>query len=131
MVYIQVLDKDRVSVLYYKHGVQQPHLTERSARNTFSSLFPRRQANLGEIVDCGEGYGERPNIHRTSMYEVHYGSYAGKYDSGSQILLDLATTAIVAEMTDILTAEDALIARNEKFLSITHPNSERIFSQTL
>lgn len=39
---------------------------------------------------------------RTSLYAVHCGSYLSKYDSGRDILIDLAVTAIIAEMTDVL-----------------------------
>ncbi|MEQ1500165.1 MAG: hypothetical protein ABL917_02190 [Parcubacteria group bacterium] len=39
---------------------------------------------------------------KTSMYAVHCGNFVGKYESGRDMLVELAVTAIVAEMTDIL-----------------------------
>ncbi len=38
----------------------------------------------------------------TSLYAVHHKDYLHRNDSGREILIELATTAIIAEMTDIL-----------------------------
>lgn len=60
-------------------------------------------AMLGGIAACGKpSPADKPSV-TTSLFEVNGGQYVnGKYASGKDILLDLATTAVVAEMTDIL-----------------------------
>lgn len=55
-------------------------------------------ASLGIIAASGFGYeADRPG---TALYQVHCGSYIGKYRSGRQILETVAATAIVAAIAD-------------------------------
>lgn len=70
---------------------------------------------LGKIVDFGKAFPGSSGEGKTSLYEVHCGSYCGKYWSGRELLIELACTAIVAEMEDIfherMQEEDALLSQ--------------------
>jgi hypothetical protein len=57
-------------------------------------------ATLGIIAWKGIEHGKHGK--ETSMYEVHCGSYCGKYLGGKDLLRTLARTAIAAEMFDQL-----------------------------
>lgn len=57
-------------------------------------------ATLGIIAWKGLKHGGHGQ--QTSMYEVHCGSYCGKYLGGKELLRVLARTAIAAEMFDQL-----------------------------
>lgn len=57
---------------------------------------------LGKVAACGvgDGAGRTPNNDLSTLYEVHCGTWLNKYGSGRGLLLEIATTAIVAAMTD-------------------------------
>ena len=51
----------------------------------------------------GEGQLEQSSPRRrTSLYELHYGSWLGKHDSGKTLLLDIATGTALAAMKDVI-----------------------------
>ena len=56
---------------------------------------------LGKVAACGTGR-DSSGKPRCSLYRVHCGTYLSKYDDGRTVLLDVATTAIIAAMTDIV-----------------------------
>lgn len=83
---------------------------EKDVRREVSRMRPD---TLGKIVAHGLSKTDPRTEHRpmasgvtqhgaTSLYSVHCGSYLSKYDSGRDILIELAVTAIIAEMTDQL-----------------------------
>lgn len=41
---------------------------------------------------------------KTTLYQVHCGSYLSKHSNGKDLLLTIACTAIVAEMADIISS---------------------------
>ncbi len=43
---------------------------------------------------------------KTSLYEVHCGSYLGKYQSGRGLLIEIACTAICAQIFDTLRSSE-------------------------
>lgn len=61
-----------------------------------------RPGTLGEIGAKGISWYHTRNgdSGRTSVYEVHFGTWIGKYDSGRTILVDLAAAAIIAHAWD-------------------------------
>ena len=65
-----------------------------------AQLHRMRPETLGKIAAHGAGY--RDVSPRTALYQVHLESYLDKYASGMELLEEIACTAIVAEMTDIL-----------------------------
>jgi hypothetical protein len=58
-------------------------------------------AQLGILAACGLPYNGSA-IGRTTMYQIHCGSYLGKYEGGLQLLQTLAATAVAAHINDIL-----------------------------
>ena len=72
----------------------KPETLGKIAAQGLSNSDPRteRQPRPSGVTDEG----------KTSLYAVHCGNFVGKYDSGRDMLVELALTAIVAEMTDIL-----------------------------
>lgn len=66
---------------------------------------------LGRIVaqggGCDESNARHGNPLGTDLYQVHCGTYLGKYWDGTSLLVQLAATAIVAEMSDILSSRKA------------------------
>lgn len=85
-------------------GISAQKLYERRAddvRKELKRMNPETQGRIA-IQGLADGSEEEPKRGRTSLYEVHCGSYLGKYKSGRDLLLDLATTAVIAEMTDQL-----------------------------
>lgn len=62
---------------------------------------------LGQIAAWGRRHDTgAPNTwHATSLYDVHQHEYLNVFGSGLELLRELACTAIVAEMTDILKLE--------------------------
>lgn len=59
-----------------------------------------RPETLGRIAACGQGY---PSTRKgTPLYLVHCGTWLGKRDSGPELLREIACTAIIAEISDIL-----------------------------
>lgn len=73
---------------------KRPETLGKIAAQGLSNNDPRteRQPRSSGVTDEG----------KTSMYAVHCGNFVSKYDSGRDCLVELAVTAIVAEMTDIL-----------------------------
>ena len=63
-----------------------------------------RPATLGIIAWRGVEHGKQGEgaSFRTTLYDVHCGSYLNKYGSGRELLRTLARTAIVAEIWDQL-----------------------------
>ncbi|MEI7720226.1 MAG: hypothetical protein WCI89_03400 [bacterium] len=67
---------------------------------------------LGKLAALGRGFGrddgqvvEQFQPHRTSLYELHCGTWLGKYDNGHTLLLDIATGTVVAAMVDVIEGE--------------------------
>ena len=56
---------------------------------------------LGRIAACGLDWVSNVN---TSLYDVHCATWLSKKDSGIVLLREIATTAIIAAMTDIVRA---------------------------
>lgn len=67
-------------------------------------LFRMNPETLGRISSFGLAFKSGQN--KTPMYYVHCGSYLGKYQSGMDLLIEIACTAIIAEMYDILRSSD-------------------------
>lgn len=59
-------------------------------------------ATLGRISAYGESFGAAGCSGKTALYDLHCGSWLDKYESGWTLLLKLAATTVVAEMSDIL-----------------------------
>jgi hypothetical protein len=70
-------------------------------RKELSRMSPE---TLGRLSVQGKAHGDEnaPAGGKTTLYHVHCGSYLAKYASGRDLLLELALTAVVAEMTDQL-----------------------------
>lgn len=76
-----------------------------------AKLFRMNPETLGRIACLGLPYGGEQI--KTAMYLVHCGSYLGKYQGGRELLTELACTAIVAEVYDVLREEVAVCAYGE------------------
>ena len=77
-------------------------LYKRRADDVRRELKRMSPETLGKIAVQGEGVDQIAPEEKTPLYFVHGGSYLWKYWSGREILLELATTAVIAEMTDQL-----------------------------
>lgn len=71
-----------------------------------------KPATLGNVAASGrgtrvDGKGEpvtdMPTCHGTTLYNVHCSTWLGKYEDGISLLREIARTAIIAEMSDMLT----------------------------
>jgi hypothetical protein len=103
-------------VFHLFHGdsrVSPQALYESRNKEIRRALKRMRPETLGKIAAQGLAHNDprterqlRPSgvtdEGKTSMYAVHCGNFVGKYDSGHDALIELALTAIVAEMADIL-----------------------------
>ena len=58
-------------------------------------------AELGVIAVCGHG-SQDIAAGKTTLYQVHSGTWLGKYDSGIVLLRDIAATALVGRIRDRL-----------------------------
>jgi len=72
-------------------------------------LTRMRPETLGKIAACGVGNPDEVSEDESlrdyaaySLYQVHCGTYLDKYASGIALLREIACTAIIAEMTNIL-----------------------------
>lgn len=73
-----------------------------------AQLHRMRPETLGRIAALGKSwYGDEGEPEswkgRTALYVVHCGTYLDKHRSGLSLLREIACTAIIAEMADILT----------------------------
>lgn len=85
-------------------------LIERFGERIVRKCRQMTPATLGRIAAQGVGFDaetDTRNGEGTSLYQVHCGSYLDKYSDGKSLLVAIATTAIVAEMTDILRRRQA------------------------
>jgi len=55
----------------------------------------------GRIADCGLSWSAGLDEGKTSLYEVHCGSYLDKSASGRDLVTQIACTAICAAMWDV------------------------------
>ena len=105
----------RDAQLFYEssHGLSAQVLYDHCSMVVRGEMRKMRPETLGKISVRGlskddprtERQPRRSGVTdqgRTSLYSVHCGSYLDKYSSGRNILIELAVTAIVAEMTDQL-----------------------------
>lgn len=53
------------------------------------------------LLATGASYHDQER-HRTSLYEVHQGTWVGKYSSGREILKQGAATAVMAKVVDLV-----------------------------
>ncbi len=85
-------------------GVSPQVIYERRAIDIRILLGGMSPETLGRLAVQGKAHGNEaePSGGKTTLCHVHCGSYLGKYDAGRTILLELATTAVIAEMTDQL-----------------------------
>lgn len=60
-----------------------------------------RTESQGLLLATGVSY-HTPERERTPLYEVHGGTWVGKYDSGREILRQGAATAVMAVVMDLL-----------------------------
>jgi|SRR3989344_286297 len=74
-----------------------------------AQLRRMRPETLGKIAACGVGNPDEVSEDESlrdyaaySLYQVHCGTYLDKYASGIALLREIACTAIIAEMTNIL-----------------------------
>lgn len=82
---------------------------EQFATKIMAKLIIMSPETLGRIASFGLAYaGEQT---KTAMYLVHCGSYLGKYQSGHDLLVEIACTAIVAEMYDVLRSSEYWLPR--------------------
>ena len=56
---------------------------------------------LGTVAVCGHG-SQDLSVGKTTLYNVHSGTWLRKYDSGIMLLRDIAATALVARLRDRL-----------------------------
>ena len=87
-----------------RSGVSPQELYEHRADDVRKALSRMSPETLGKLAVQGHAHGDEtaPSKGKTTLYSVHCGSYLSKYESGRNILLELATTAVIAEMTDQL-----------------------------
>jgi hypothetical protein len=82
-----------------------PGLAQELYYNYADDMHERMQGwsigTLGRIASCGLAW---PSGENTSLYEVHCGSWLCKKVSGLILLRTIATTAIIAAMTDLVRA---------------------------
>lgn len=64
---------------------------------------------LGKLAALGRGYGDSDSEdepsdsrNRRPLYEMHCGSWLGKYQSGYSLLLEIATTTVLAAICDLI-----------------------------
>lgn len=94
------LDDSGAQYLYLRRSEEIKH-----------SLRCMRPGTLGRIAVHGKPF--EVGVQGTAMYQVHCASWLGKYEDGKSLLIEIACTAIVAEMTDILmgqTQRDLIIS---------------------
>lgn len=85
-------------------------------------------ATLGKIAFMGNG-SDTPNRSGLSLYNIHYGTWLGKYESGKQIMRAVATTALICKIYDLLCAQASPVqqfsAKGNAFaLLVLHINAE-------
>jgi len=83
------------------------NLYQRHCDAIIDQLRRMRPETLGKIAAYGRGADDTtreivPGEHGTTLYQVHCGTWLGKYNDGMTLLRDIACTAIVAEMANIL-----------------------------
>jgi hypothetical protein len=88
---------DELMRLY--EGTSPQMLYEKFGERVRAQVRLMRPETRGAIADRGLAFETRPN---TSLYEVHCETYLGKYQSGRDLLIEIAVTAIIAKMYDIL-----------------------------
>ena len=81
-------------------GLDRQGLYQRRSEEIKALLRRMRPETLGRIAVCGKSY--RDSGRCTSLYEVHCATYLSKYADGKELLCEIACTAIVAKMADIL-----------------------------
>lgn len=65
----------------------------------------KSSAELGVIA--ASGLGLEGSGMRTSLYHVHCGTYLDKRLCGHELLIEIACTAVIAEMADVFRAREA------------------------
>lgn len=86
----------------YEHSTRSEAIYS-AIRRYVASLDPAQQ---GILAACGVG-SDSPNEDRsrTTLYDVHCGTWLSKHASGQTLLLDIATTAVIAHLHDRLERE--------------------------
>lgn len=72
-------------------------------------LCQMRPEKLGQIASFGRAWGG--DVYGTSLYGAHNATWLSKHADGMTLLREIACTAIVAEMADILRLRMELDAR--------------------
>lgn len=67
-------------------------------------LKEKSNSELGEIAGQGQEAEDGEGGHEGSLYQVHYEPYLNEYAGGRELLVEIACTAIVAEMYQIFLA---------------------------
>lgn len=75
-------------------------LYKKFGENVRAKVLAMRPEIRGVIADFGIPYEVGPR--GTPLYYVHCSTYLGKYQSGRDLLIEIAVTAIIAKMYDIL-----------------------------
>ena len=79
------------------------YLYEHRSKEIKAQLRRMRPETLGRIAACGKGRTEEGETQQGPwLYHVHCGAYLDKYADGVSLLREIACTAIVAEMANIL-----------------------------
>ena len=101
---LKVRVEDALSTFHSETRVCPQTLYEHRGTEVRKELSRMSPETLGRIAVQGKARGDedQPSEGKTTLYDVHCGSYLGKYESGRNILLELALTAVIAEMTDQL-----------------------------
>ncbi len=108
----------KLGIVYYGLIFSEPELWARALWERHSEAVRREVSKMspethGKIAAQGLGKHDIRTDRRpqpsgvteegaTSLYAVHQKEYLHRNDSGREILIELATTALIAEMTDIL-----------------------------
>jgi hypothetical protein len=79
------------------------NLHDRHSKAIHTLLRRMRPETLGRIAACGGGCDEDNKMSQgITLYQVHCGAYLNKYADGISLLREIACTAIIAEMANIL-----------------------------
>ncbi len=80
-------------------GVQEFYA--RFAKAVKARVLEMTPETRGRIADYGLAFNAA-NHGKTALYAVHRAAYCGEHESGHSLLVEIASTAIIAEMFDIL-----------------------------
>jgi hypothetical protein len=82
------------------HGLQD--LYDEFSDAIKAKLIVMNPGTRGQIADFGLAYGGSKESAGIPMYHVHCNSFLGKYESGRNLVTEIACTTIVAKIYEML-----------------------------